>query len=212
MGIIFKTTVQRSYIFAILALALTLIPVAASAQKKPASAVDMQQMLAVQVALDRAGFSPGEIDGRGGPKTRLALSAFQKSASLQPTGVVNEETLGALRAPAEPIVELHDHAAGRCRSVHRRDAGGHDGERQIAGAVVHVGARSARRKISREPGADANAQSRCGVGRRRHHQGAGRRAVRVADQGRRNQQPVRSRSSLPARRNRSSSAMPAERF
>lgn len=64
----------------------------------------MRQMLSVQVALDRAGFSPGEIDGRGGAKTRLALSTFQKSASLQPTGVVNEETLGALRVAAEPIV------------------------------------------------------------------------------------------------------------
>ena len=61
-------------------------------------------MIAVQVALDRAGFSPGEIDGRGGPKTRLALSEFQKSSSLQPTGVVNEETLAALQLPAEPIV------------------------------------------------------------------------------------------------------------
>jgi lipoprotein-anchoring transpeptidase ErfK/SrfK len=61
-------------------------------------------MLSVQVALDRAGFSPGEIDGRGGPKTRLALSQFQKSASLQPTGTVNEETLAALRAPAEPVI------------------------------------------------------------------------------------------------------------
>ena len=80
------------------------IPVAVSAQKKAAPSPDAQQMLAVQVALDRAGFSPGEIDGRGGPKTRLALSAFQKSASVQPTGVVSEETLAALRAPAEPVV------------------------------------------------------------------------------------------------------------
>ena len=101
MRTIFKSTVQRAYIFA---LVLTFIPVAASAQKKAAPAVDMQQMLAVQVALDRAGFSPGEIDGRGGPKTRLALSQFQKSASLQATGVVNEETLGALRTPAEPVL------------------------------------------------------------------------------------------------------------
>jgi lipoprotein-anchoring transpeptidase ErfK/SrfK len=97
----FKTTVQRSYIFA---LALTLMPVAVGAQKKPAPSVDMRQMLAVQVALDRAGFSPGEIDGRGGPKTRLALSVFQKSANVPQTGVVNEETLGALRAPAEPTL------------------------------------------------------------------------------------------------------------
>src|SRR5688500_488490 len=101
MGTMLKTAVHRAYI---LALVSTFIPALASAQKKPASAVDMRQMLAVQVALDRAGFSPGEIDGRGGPKTRLALSQFQKSASLKPTGVVSEETLTALRAPAEPIL------------------------------------------------------------------------------------------------------------
>lgn len=101
MGTIFISSVQRSYIFA---LALVFIPLAASAQKKPASSADMQQMLAVQVALDRAGFSPGEIDGRGGPKTRLALGQFQKSANLRASGVVNEETLGALHAPAEPLL------------------------------------------------------------------------------------------------------------
>ncbi len=61
-------------------------------------APDAQQMLAVQVALDRAGFSPGEIDGRGGPRTRLALSAFQKSAGLRrPDGAISEETIAALR-------------------------------------------------------------------------------------------------------------------
>jgi lipoprotein-anchoring transpeptidase ErfK/SrfK len=61
-------------------------------------------MLAVQIALDRAGFSPGEIDGKGGPKTRLALSEFQKSATLQPSGRVSEETLAALPPVPEPIV------------------------------------------------------------------------------------------------------------
>ena len=94
-------TVQWSYI---VVLALVLTPGLAGAQKRGASPPDAQQMLSVQVALDRAGFSPGEIDGRGGPKTRLALSQFQKSASLQPTGAVNEETLAALRAPAEPAI------------------------------------------------------------------------------------------------------------
>ena len=118
MGFHVKSTVQRAYISA---LVLIFIPVVVSAQKKPAptakkpastadvrreapSAADLAQMLAVQVALDRAGFSPGEIDGRGGPKTRLALSTFQKASSLQPTGVANEETLAALRPPAEAVV------------------------------------------------------------------------------------------------------------
>jgi lipoprotein-anchoring transpeptidase ErfK/SrfK len=96
----FSPDVQRLYIFV---LALALAPGFAAAQKRTPPTADANQMIAVQVALDRAGFSPGEIDGRGGPKTRLALSVFQKSASLQPTGLVNEETLAALQAPAEPI-------------------------------------------------------------------------------------------------------------
>jgi lipoprotein-anchoring transpeptidase ErfK/SrfK len=66
--------------------------------------VDAQQTLAIQVGLDRAGFSPGEIDGRIGAKTRLALAEFQKSANLQSTGAANEETLAALQIPAEPVV------------------------------------------------------------------------------------------------------------
>ena len=85
-------------------LALALVPGIAMAQKRAAAAPDAQQMIGVQVALDRAGFSPGEIDGRGGPKTRLALSQFQKSAGLPATGAVNEETIAALSAPAEPVV------------------------------------------------------------------------------------------------------------
>ncbi len=85
-------------------LALALVPGIAMAQKRPASAPDTQQMIGVQVALDRAGFSPGEIDGRGGPKTKLALSEFQKSAGLPAAGAVDEETIAALSAPAEPVV------------------------------------------------------------------------------------------------------------
>jgi len=89
-----------------LAIAVLVVPSIVYAQKagagnKPA---DAGQALGVQVALDRAGFSPGEIDGQAGTKTRLALSEFQKSASLQPSGVVDEETLAALRVSPEPLV------------------------------------------------------------------------------------------------------------
>jgi len=77
----------------------------ASAQKRTApSPADTQQMIAVQVALDRAGFSPGEIDGRMGTKTRLALSEFQKASKLQASAGITEEALAALGAPSEPIV------------------------------------------------------------------------------------------------------------
>jgi lipoprotein-anchoring transpeptidase ErfK/SrfK len=72
---------------------------------QPASAsIEAEQALAVQVALDRAGFSPGEIDGRTGPKTRLALSTFQQASKLRQSGALDEETLAALRVPADPIL------------------------------------------------------------------------------------------------------------
>ena len=38
-----------------------------------------EQALQTQVMLDRAGFSPGEIDGRMGTSTKRALEAFTKS-------------------------------------------------------------------------------------------------------------------------------------
>ena len=52
---------------------------AAVASQPAAPAVDM---LAVQVRLDRAGFSPGEIDGRAGSNTNRAISAFAKERGL----------------------------------------------------------------------------------------------------------------------------------
>ena len=45
----------------------------------PPSAVEI---LAVQVRLDRAGFSPGEIDGRAGPSTNRAMAGFAKERAL----------------------------------------------------------------------------------------------------------------------------------
>ena len=50
-----------------------------SVAKKPAAPVLDEQTLQTQVMLDRAGFSPGEIDGRMGTSTRRALEAFTKS-------------------------------------------------------------------------------------------------------------------------------------
>lgn len=72
--------------------------------------------LGVQVALDRAGFSPGVIDGRIGPSTKKALDAYRQAnggepAQAEPT-TGYEITQADVAGPFEPRIptELPDQA------------------------------------------------------------------------------------------------------
>ena len=58
---------------------------------------DQNMVLAAQVMLDSAGFSPGEIDGRAGANFGRALQAFQQRHGLTASGRLDEATAEQLR-------------------------------------------------------------------------------------------------------------------
>ncbi|HJU43605.1 MAG TPA: L,D-transpeptidase [Vicinamibacterales bacterium] len=67
------------------------------AQRQPTSKPGGEaatDMMATQVLLDRAGFSPGEIDGRGGRNTQNAIAAFEKA-----TGTILANAIAATTDP-----------------------------------------------------------------------------------------------------------------
>jgi peptidoglycan hydrolase-like protein with peptidoglycan-binding domain len=54
------------------------------------------QISQAQTALQAAGFDPGPVDGRLGPKTRAALRSYQHAHNLHPTGTLDRETRKSL--------------------------------------------------------------------------------------------------------------------
>jgi len=74
----------------------------------PHSAPVINEILATQVALDRSGFSPGEIDGRAGRNLQRAVAAFQQSHQLPATGQMDDQTwkeLATTGGDVPPLVE-----------------------------------------------------------------------------------------------------------
>jgi lipoprotein-anchoring transpeptidase ErfK/SrfK len=85
-------------------------PLAGQTPPPHSGAPIVSEALAVQVMLDRVGFSPGEIDGRAGANLRRALEAFQRAHDLPPTGLLDDTTWKRLseRANNEPPLVKYD--------------------------------------------------------------------------------------------------------
>jgi lipoprotein-anchoring transpeptidase ErfK/SrfK len=79
-----------------------------SAPAKPAPPPIDRSILHVQVILDKLGFGPGVLDGRGGMSLVNALKGFQQSRGLPVTGKTDPATLRALYPyrTARPTVTL----------------------------------------------------------------------------------------------------------
>lgn len=76
-----------------------------SAQSLP-NRVQVSTIVKLQILLDRAGFSSGEIDGTAGTNVLKAISTFQDARGLPPAGRSDEATLQALASEelSEPLV------------------------------------------------------------------------------------------------------------
>mgnify|MGYP006195226455 CR=1 FL=1 len=77
---------------------------AAPADRQPAE----DSVLRAQVLLDRAHFSPGEIDGANGTNTKRAITAFQESRGLDASGALDEATWAELDKDDAPTLVQYE--------------------------------------------------------------------------------------------------------
>lgn len=99
-----QTSLGIVFAVALVAVAQAQTPSLADAANQPATGTGMAGHLRAQVLLDRALFSPGEIDGRAGSNQQRALRGYQRAKGLEVTGKLDTSTWAALNAGAPPVL------------------------------------------------------------------------------------------------------------
>ncbi len=108
-------------------IAAVLSTVALAQKPAPTSEAGRPDMLALQVLVDRAGFSPGEIDGRGGANTDKAIDAYERTtgsriadlvaASQEPPTITYTITAEDASAPLTPSIPRDMMAKARLKRL-----------------------------------------------------------------------------------------------
>jgi lipoprotein-anchoring transpeptidase ErfK/SrfK len=81
--------------------------IAGAAAAEPALSAADTQLLRAQVLLDRAHFSPGEMDAAYGSNMRQAIRGFQKLRQLRVSGTLDAATWKELERDQAPVLEVY---------------------------------------------------------------------------------------------------------
>src|SRR5262245_40175045 len=69
--------------------------------------MDAPRVIRAQILLDRARFSPGQIDGRYGGDMIVAVKGYQQTHSLRADGVIGPEAWRSLNADTRPLLTTY---------------------------------------------------------------------------------------------------------